>query len=143
MTKSDLYAVTNYAGCVHCALPWAQPCGRLAPCKSAILPICLACLFCADGHVFIAPIPGRNPTGDYRRANRLSCRFVPQPDKSAWSRFGRPKDARRERPMDGAHQSRLCFRSPYQVRGRLRHPSAQKIRRDHRIHWCNIRVSRQ
>ena len=25
---------------------------------------------------FIAPIPGRNPTGGYRRANRLSCRFV-------------------------------------------------------------------
>ena len=25
---------------VHCALPWAQPFGRLAPCKSAILTIC-------------------------------------------------------------------------------------------------------
>ena len=25
---------------VHCAPPWAQPCGRLAPCKSAVLPIC-------------------------------------------------------------------------------------------------------
>ncbi len=25
---------------VHCALPWAQPYGRLAPCKSSILTIC-------------------------------------------------------------------------------------------------------
>ena len=25
---------------VHCALPWAQPCGRLSPCKSSILTIC-------------------------------------------------------------------------------------------------------
>ena len=62
-------------------------------------------------------------------------------------------------------ESQLCFRSPYQVRGRLRHPPAhksvrnrfgrpkvacrvcamegahQKILCDHRIHWCNIRAS--
>ena len=25
---------------VHCAHPWAQPCGRLAPCKSSVLTIC-------------------------------------------------------------------------------------------------------
>ena len=91
--------------------PWAQPCGRLAPCKSAILPICLACLFAASGHM------------------------LPQPEL------------------------RLCFRSPYQVRGRLRHLLAaqicpeqiwtsegcpqgvrhgrrtSKILRDHRINW--------
>ena len=24
----------------HCALPWAQPCGRLTPCKSSVLTIC-------------------------------------------------------------------------------------------------------
>ena len=26
----------------HCILPWTQPCGRLSPCKSAVLPICPA-----------------------------------------------------------------------------------------------------
>ena len=93
LTGYTFIAVTNCAGCVHCAHPWAQPCGRLAPCKSAILPICLACLLAADGHV------------------------LPQPELQ------------------------LCFRSPYQVRGRLRRPPTAKIRRDHRIHWCNMRAS--
>ena len=90
---------------VHCAHPpaynrrgrlWAQPYGRLSPCKSSVLTICPstrvpAMLSVAGARwrkkscAFIAPIPllttagagsGRNPTGGCHRANRLSCRFV-------------------------------------------------------------------
>ena len=75
-------AVTNCAGCVHCALPWAQPCGRLAPCKSAILPICLACLLAAGGYVLPHPEPPlcfRSPyrgAGSGTRQRPKSCAII-------------------------------------------------------------------
>ena len=64
---------------------------------------------------FIASIPGRNPTGGYRRANRLSCRFVSLV-------FLLPA---------GTYSLK---RSPCYAFGRMP-PLAAKIRCDHRITW--------
>ena len=66
---------------VHCAHPWAQPCGRLSPCKLSILTICPSTI--ATAMLSVAGTRWRH--------------------KSARSRFGRPKDARRVCAMEGEH----------------------------------------
>ena len=66
---------------VHCAHPWAQPNGRLSPCKSSVLTIC----------------PSTRATA------MLSVAGTRWRHKSARSRFGRPKGARRGCAREGAH----------------------------------------
>ena len=61
-----------------------------------------------DANIEYATALAKNATALAKNAEAVA---LPQPYKSAWSRFGHPKDARRGRPMDGAHQLWLCFRS--------------------------------
>ena len=53
---------------VHCAHPWAQPCGRLSPCKLSVLTICPSTIATAMLSVPVsstgqapAPAGGKNP----------------------------------------------------------------------------------
>ena len=96
---------------VHCAHPpaynlqslplrkqggrlWAQPCGRLSPCKLSVLTIC----------------PSTRATA------MLSVAGARWRHKSARSRFGRPQDALCA--MDGAHlKSCAIFASPGEKSG--------------------------
>ena len=63
----------------------------------------------------IASIPGRNPSGGYRRANRLSCRFVLL--------------------VFFAPVGTCSLNQSYGYAFGRRRPLAQKIRRNHRIAW--------
>ena len=89
----------------HCAHPWAQPFGRLSPCKSAVLPICpstrqicLEQIWMSEGH----------PQG-VRQGRRTSTTAMLSVAGTRWRhksvriRFGRPQDARRVCAMEGAH----------------------------------------
>ena len=115
--------------------------------------------FPASGHVFIAPIPllttcracppaydrraGSAKAGGQALGATLRAAIAVQivcPDNLSLNQTNLPGadlDIRRMpagcAPWRAHMQLRLCFRSPYQVRGRLRHPLAGKIRRDHRI----------
>ena len=81
---------------VHCARPWAQPNGRLSPCKSSVLTICPSSV--ATAMLSVAGTRWRH--------------------KSARSRFGRPKGARRGCAREGAHlKSGAIIASPGEKSG--------------------------
>ena len=99
---------------VHCAHPWAQPCGRLSPCKLSVLTICPSTIqICLEQIWTSAGCPqgvrhgGRTSTTAMLSVPVSSTGQAPAPaerHKSARSRFGHPKDARRVCAMEGAHQ---------------------------------------
>ena len=100
---------------VHCAHPpaynrrgrlWAQPCGRLSPCKLSVLTICPATIqICLEQIWTSAGCPqGVRHGGRTSTTAMLSVAGTRWWHKSARSRFGHPKDAHRVCAMEGAHQ---------------------------------------
>ena len=88
---------------VHCAHPWAQPCGRLSPCKSSVLTICPSTIqICLEQIWTSAGCPVRHG-GRTSTTAMLSVAGTRWRHKSARSRFGRPQDARRVCAREGAH----------------------------------------
>ena len=98
---------------VHCAHPWAQPCGRLSPCKSSILTICPSTIqICLEQIWTSEGCPQGAPHGwGASTTAMLSVAGTRWRHKSARSRFGRPQDALCA--MEGAHlKSCAIFASP-------------------------------
>ena len=108
-------------------IPGRNPAGGLRRAKSAILPICLACLFAASEHMLPQPykLPGadldirRMPAGGAPWMGRINYGYV----------FGR------RHPLAAQICQEQIWTSVWRPQGVRQGRRTSKILRDHRINW--------